>query len=216
MTALEFATIAESVEARLEIKRSVFIARLTPVKSREAAGEVIATMRKEHWDARHHCTAMVLGLHADLQRSNDDGEPAGTAGLPMLEVLRKREVTDVVAVVSRWFGGVKLGAGGLVRAYGSAVSAALDQAAWLDRVALTRLTIDMSHADAGRVLAALHTWADAHQAILDEPTYGAVASLGIRVAPEHVDEARAEIAALTAGNVGVTVGPTEIVDRART
>jgi uncharacterized YigZ family protein len=216
VTAPVFATIAGPVEARLEIKRSVFLARLTPVLSREAAGAVVAAVRKEHWDARHHCTAMVLGLHADLQRSNDDGEPAGTAGLPMLEVLRKREVTDVVAVVSRWFGGVKLGAGGLVRAYGSAVTAALDQAAWLDRVALTRLTIDISHADAGRVLAALHTWADAHQAVLDAPTYGAAASLGIRVAPEHVDEARAEIAALTAGDVAFTVGSTEIVDRART
>ncbi len=88
-----------------------------PVPSVAAADAVVARVRKEHWDARHHCVALVVGPHADQQRSTDDGEPSGTAGIPMLEVLRHRHVTDVVAVVTRYFGGVLLGAGGLVRAY---------------------------------------------------------------------------------------------------
>ena len=209
------ATIASPVEVRTEIKRSVFLASLTPVTSLEAADAVVASIRKAHWDARHHCTALVIGPHGERQRSSDDGEPAGTAGVPMLEVLRHRDVTDVVAVVTRWFGGVKLGAGGLVRAYGSAVSAALDEATWVDRVPLTSLTLDVPHADAGRVLASLHTWADAHGAVLDEPKYGAAATLGLRVAPDAVESARAEVAAITAGAVETVVGETAIVDRPR-
>ncbi|WP_061962507.1 IMPACT family protein [Demequina flava] len=209
------ATIAAPVEHRLEIKKSVFFTRITPVDSVERADAVVASIRKQDWDARHHCTALVVGVNADRQRSSDDGEPGGTAGVPMLEVLRHRHVTDVVAVVSRWFGGVKLGAGGLVRAYGSAVSAALDEAQWVDRVPLTALTIDLPHADAGRVLASLHTWADAHGAVLDDPVYGAVARLAMRVAPEQVDAARAEVAAITAGSAQAVIGDTGIVDRVR-
>ncbi|WP_084102496.1 YigZ family protein [Demequina sp. NBRC 110051] len=209
------ATIASPVEVRTEIKRSVFLASLTPVSSVGAADAVVASIRKAHWDARHHCAALIVGPLGERQRSSDDGEPAGTAGVPMLEVLRHREVTDVVAVVTRWFGGVKLGAGGLVRAYGSAVAAALDEAQWVDRVPLTALSLDVPHADAGRVLASLHTWADAHGAVLDEPRYGAVATLGLRVAPEAVDAARAEVAAITAGAVEAAVGETAIVDRPR-
>ncbi|GMA34467.1 IMPACT family protein [Demequina litorisediminis] len=208
-------TIASAVEHRLEIKRSVFLTRLTPVASLEAADAVVAAIRKADWDARHHCVALIIGPHGERQRSSDDGEPAGTAGVPMLEVLRHRDVTDVVAVVSRWFGGVKARRGGLVRAYGSAVSGALDAASWVDRVPLTSLTLEVPHADAGRVLASLHTWADAHGAVLDDPVYGAAATLGLRVAPEAVEAARAEVAAITSGGVEAVVGDTSIVDRPR-
>ncbi|MFV0632756.1 IMPACT family protein [Demequina sp.] len=208
-------TIASAVEHRLEIKRSVFLTRLTPVATLDEADAVVAAIRKADWDARHHCTALVIGPHGERQRSSDDGEPAGTAGVPMLEVLRHRHVTDVVAVVSRWFGGVKLGAGGLVRAYGNAVAGALDEAQWVDRVPLTSLTLEVPHADAGRVLASLHTWADAQGAVLDDPVYAATALLGMRVAPEQVEAARAEVAAITAGAIEARVGDTSIVDRPR-
>ncbi|WP_297081132.1 YigZ family protein [uncultured Demequina sp.] len=209
------ATIAAPVECRLEVKRSVFLAHLAPVASVEGADAVVASRRKEHWDARHHCTALIVGPHADRQRSNDDGEPAGTAGAPMLEVLRHRDVTDVVAVVTRWFGGTLLGAGGLVRAYGSAVSGALDAATWVDRVHLTRVTAEAPHAEAGRLLAYLHTWADTHRAVLDEPEYGAQARLSLRVPPELVATLGADVAALTGGAVSVVPGDTVVVDRPR-
>ncbi|WP_061965057.1 IMPACT family protein [Demequina aurantiaca] len=208
-------TIAAPVEHRSVVKKSVFLANAVPVASVEAADDVVASIRKRHWDARHHCTALVVGMAADRQRSSDDGEPAGTAGTPMLEVLRHRHVTDVVVVVSRWFGGVKLGAGGLVRAYGSAVSAALDEAVWVDRVPLTPLSMEVHQADAGRVLASLHAWVDRHDAVLDEPRYGSAVTLGVRVGPGLVEAARAEIAELTSGAVEVVAGETVIVNRRR-
>lgn len=208
-------TIAAPVEHRLEVKRSVFLAHLEPVDSVDQADAVVAAIRKQHWDARHHCTALIVGAHADRQRSSDDGEPAGTAGAPMLEVLRHRDVTDLVAVVTRWFGGTLLGAGGLVRAYGSAVSGALDAARWVDRVELTTVTAEVDHADAGRVLSYLHQWADNHQAVLDEPEYGSRARLRVRVAPDLVATLRADLAALTGGDVAARPGETSIVDRPR-
>lgn len=208
-------TIASAVEHRLEVKKSVFLTRLEPVASMEEADAIIASIRKEHWDARHHCTAMVVGENADRQRSNDDGEPAGTAGAPMLEVLRHRDVTDLVAVVTRWFGGTLLGAGGLVRAYGTSVSEALDQAQLVERVHLTTVTAEASHVDAGRILAFLHQWSESHGAVIDEPTYGAMARLSLRVPPEAVPVLVAEIAALTSGAVEAVPGETAVVDRPR-
>ncbi|MGH3317578.1 MAG: IMPACT family protein, partial [Nocardioidaceae bacterium] len=121
-----YLTVARSRDAETEVKRSRFLCRLRRVEHEDQARAVVDEARREHGDARHHCSAFILGPAGQVQRSSDDGEPAGTAGGPMLEVLRGREVSDVVAVVSRYFGGTLLGAGGLVRAYSDAVRAALD------------------------------------------------------------------------------------------
>jgi putative IMPACT (imprinted ancient) family translation regulator len=138
-------TIAEQVRVEQVVTRSRFIATLAPVVDEAAADATIAAVRNEFHDARHHCTAMVLGPDGQRQRSNDDGEPAGTAGAPMLAVLRGAEVTDVVAVVTRYFGGTLLGAGGLVRAYGGAVTAALAEAQRVARVPVARFELASSH-----------------------------------------------------------------------
>ncbi|MEU6127552.1 YigZ family protein [Saccharopolyspora sp. NPDC047091] len=137
-------TIRRSGEFELEIKRSRFLCALSRADSEERAREFVAQRRKLHHDARHHCSAYVLDVDGRTQRSSDDGEPAGTAGVPMLEVLRHNEITRVVAVVSRYFGGTLLGAGGLVRAYGGAVSAALEQVglAELRPMRLVSTTVD--------------------------------------------------------------------------
>ncbi|MCA1227134.1 YigZ family protein [Saccharopolyspora sp. 6M] len=137
-------TIRRSGEFELEIKRSRFLCALSRADSEEQAREFVALRRKLHHDARHHCSAYVLDADGRTQRSNDDGEPAGTAGVPMLEVLRHNELTRVVAVVTRYFGGTLLGAGGLVRAYGGAVSAALEQVglAELRPMRLVSTTVD--------------------------------------------------------------------------
>ncbi|MCR1984421.1 YigZ family protein, partial [Cellulosimicrobium cellulans] len=166
-------TIAGPVDHELVVKKSRFLAHLSPVPSVAAADAVVARVRKEHWDARHHCVALVVGPHADQQRSTDDGEPSGTAGIPMLEVLRHRHVTDVVAVVTRYFGGVLLGAGGLVRAYSSAVSEALDLARPVRRAVLTAVHVDVPHADAGRLHGVLRDWCDRHDGTLEGVDYGA-------------------------------------------
>lgn len=146
-----YLTVARDGQAEIEVKRSRFLCTIERVADEASARAVVERLRKEHWEARHHCSAFVLGPSGDIQRSSDDGEPAGTAGAPMLEVLRGREVSDVVAVVTRWFGGVLLGAGGLVRAYGDAVRAGLDSVGTLSRSLVIEHSLSVTHADAGRL-----------------------------------------------------------------
>ncbi|QBR75130.1 YigZ family protein [Microbacterium sediminis] len=206
------ATIAARMDHELEIRKSRFLCHLQPVASVAEADAFIAAMRKEFWDARHNCTAMITGVRGDQARSSDDGEPSGTAGVPMLEVLRRRGMTDVVAVVTRYFGGIKLGAGGLVRAYGQAVSEALDRAAIVHRRSLTRVSIAAPHADAGRLDNLLRDWAGAHDAVVGDPEYGSVATLTAWVPEDELERLRDDLAAWTAGGVTPAVGEVRIVD----
>lgn len=105
-----------------EIKKSRFICQINRIETEEEGREIIAQIKKEHYKATHSCSAMIVGENSEIKRSSDDGEPSGTAGVPMLTVLEKNGLTNVVAVVTRYFGGVKLGAGGLIRAYAGAVA----------------------------------------------------------------------------------------------
>jgi uncharacterized YigZ family protein len=146
-----YLTVARDATAEVEVRRSRFLCTLRRVEDEESARAVVAELRAQHGDARHHCSAFVIGPRSELQRSSDDGEPGGTAGAPMLEVLLGAGVSDVAAVVTRWFGGTLLGAGGLVRAYGDAVRAALVEAGTRRRVLLTELALVVGHADAGRI-----------------------------------------------------------------
>jgi uncharacterized YigZ family protein len=139
--------VAESTTETV-VSRSRFVCSLYRVASDAEARERIGAHRRAHWDATHNCTAYVLD-EGQVARSSDDGEPAGTAGVPMLEVLRGRDLTDVLAVVTRYFGGVKLGAGGLVRAYGSAVSAAVDAAGTVTLAVWPRLAVRVDYGLAG-------------------------------------------------------------------
>lgn len=193
------ATIATAVDHELIIKKSRFLAHVAPVSSPEEADEVIAAIKKQYWDARHNCSAQVTGLRGDRARSSDDGEPSGTAGMPMLEVLRRRELTDVVAVVTRYFGGVKLGAGGLVRAYSSAVSEALDLAALQDRMLLSQATVAVPHAEAGRIDNALREWVGGHGAVLGETAYAADAVFEVWAPAGELPTLEADVAAWSAG-----------------
>lgn len=151
MAESSYRTIARGGEAEIEVRRSRFRCTLERVETEEDARAVVDRLRREHWDARHHCSAFVLEPDASVQRSSDDGEPSGTAGAPMLEVLRGHELSDVVAVVTRWFGGVLLGTGGLVRAYGDAVRAGVESVGTLERSLLIEHELVVPHADAGRV-----------------------------------------------------------------
>ena len=121
---LSYLTIAGDGVAEIEVSRSRFRCALVRVDDEMSARSVVEQARKEHWNARHHCSAYILGPGRSIERAQDDGEPPGTGGAPMLEVLRGREVSDIVAVVTRWFGGTLLGTGGLTRAYADAVRAA--------------------------------------------------------------------------------------------
>ncbi len=134
----------------IEIRKSRFICSIARVESDDDARAFVESIRKEFWNASHNCVAWSIGENGRLQRSNDDGEPAGTAGVPMLEVLRKRQLTDTVVVVTRYFGGVMLGAGGLIRAYGSAVSETVQLVGIVERQTLKNVSIRIGHDDAGR------------------------------------------------------------------
>lgn len=205
-------TVAAPVEHEIVITKSRFITTIAPVSGVADADRVIAEVRRRRWDARHNCTAMVTGVLGDQARSSDDGEPSGTAGVPMLEVLRRRDLTNVVAVVTRYFGGVKLGAGGLVRAYSTSVSEALDRAALVRRQALTRVTVDVPHADAGRIDNVLREWVRHHGATLGEPTYGSAATFTLWVPGDTVEPLRADLAAVSAGALDAVVGEERVVD----
>jgi len=194
-------TVAAAVEHEIVVKKSRFIADLAPVRSVQEADDVIAAVRKRSWDARHHCVALVVGAQADQQRSSDDGEPSGTAGVPMLEVLRRRELTDLVAVVTRYFGGVKLGAPGLVRAYSTAVSQALDVARIVRRVPGSRVDVEVPHQDAGRLQGVLREWAQTHGAQIAEVGYAANATITLLVPTSSLDPLDAVLAAASAGRL---------------
>jgi uncharacterized YigZ family protein len=148
---MAYLTIAGSASAEIVVSRSRFLCVVERVDDEISARGVIEEARRRHWDARHHCSAFVLGPDRAVERSTDDGEPPGTGGAPMLEVLRGRELSDVVAVVTRWFGGTLLGTGGLSRAYADAVRAALEVATFVQRVEqeLCEVTVDL--AAAGRL-----------------------------------------------------------------
>lgn len=122
----EYLTVKEYGEHEIVIQKSRFIAYITRATTEEEAQNFIASIKKKHWDATHNCSAYMIGEHDQIQKANDDGEPSGTAGVPMLEVLKKRELKDTVVVVTRYFGGIKLGGGGLIRAYGKATSEGLN------------------------------------------------------------------------------------------
>ncbi|MGE4425200.1 MAG: YigZ family protein [Solirubrobacteraceae bacterium] len=148
-----------------EDRRSRFVCTLRRVEDEAAARALLAELRSAHHAARHHCSAFVLGPRRALTRSNDDGEPSGTAGAPMLQTLMGCTplgadglvVTDVAAVVVRWFGGVLLGAGGLVRAYSAATDGALAAATWVRREPRSVLRVRLPHAVAGRAEHELRT-----------------------------------------------------------
>lgn len=122
----QYYTVKGQGEHEITIQKSRFICHVKRVVSEAEAQEFIQEIKKQHWNATHNCSAYLVGERDQFQKANDDGEPSGTAGVPMLEVLKKRGLKDTVVVVTRYFGGIKLGAGGLVRAYGKSVSEGLD------------------------------------------------------------------------------------------
>ena len=153
-------TIAQNTTHELIIDKSRFLCHLKKVETEAEAQEFIKALKKEYWDANHNCSAYIIGENMDSQRSSDDGEPSGTAGIPMLEVLKKRELHNLVAVVTRYFGGIKLGAGGLIRAYGRSVSEAIDQAGLAQKELIGDFTLTEDPQDAGKTLNLLYTQPD--------------------------------------------------------
>ncbi|MCD1278065.1 YigZ family protein [Streptococcus sinensis] len=142
---MEYRTIRQDGQAQEEIKKSRFICHAKRVYSEEEARDFIAAIKKEHYKATHNCSAFIVGEKSEIKRTSDDGEPSGTAGVPMLGVMENHQVTNVCFVVTRYFGGIKLGAGGLIRAYAGIVALAIKEIGLIEIKEQAGLRLKMSY-----------------------------------------------------------------------
>ena len=143
---MEFRTIKEDGQVQEEIKKSRFTCHAKRVYSEEEAGDFITAIKKEHYKATHNCSAFIIGERSEIKRTSDDGEPSGTAGVPMLGVLENHNLTNVCVVVTRYFGGIKLGAGGLIRAYAGSVALAVKEIGIIEIKEQAGIQIQMTYA----------------------------------------------------------------------
>lgn len=143
---MEYRTIKEDGQVQEEIKKSRFICHAKRVYSEEEARDFITAIKKEHYKATHNCSAFIVGERSEIKRTSDDGEPSGTAGIPMLGVLENHNLTNVCVVVTRYFGGIKLGAGGLIRAYAGSVALAVKEIGIIEIKEQAGIQIHMTYA----------------------------------------------------------------------
>ncbi len=218
-TAPSYGVLVDDVEHELEMKRSRFITYLGRIEREDDAREFIELTRHEHRTARHHCSAFVLGSRRQLQRSNDDGEPSGTAGAPMLETLagfirpgqHSPDISDTIAVVVRYFGGVLLGTGGLVRAYTDSVTEALGGARFTTRQQMRKYAVTAPLEAAGRWENQLRG-AKISVFNADYTAAGVRFTLGVPDAQAQVTALEADIATLSHGHATLELLDTGWVD----
>lgn len=204
-----YRTIREDGQSEQEIKKSRFICSLKRVTSEEEAKAFIHALKKEHWKANHNCSAFVIGENNEIQRSSDDGEPSGTAGVPMLDVLKKNELINVVAVVTRYFGGTKLGAGGLIRAYASTVAAALKEIGIVEGTLNQTLYLTIYYPQLGKLQNHLE-----HQNIhLSSIDYTDKIRVTLMVPETSLPAIEADLTDLLQGQLEITHGPVSYVER---
>lgn len=208
MSDVPYLVVAGPATSESEIKRSRFIGAVARITSDDEARAFIAERKREHWEANHNCWAYVVGEGGRIQRSSDDGEPAGSAGIPMLSVLQQRGLTDTVAVVTRYFGGTLLGVGGLIRAYGHATSATVDAAGIVERQPRLVVAITAAHDLAGRLEHALRGTSYA----LHDVEYADQVVLTLQITPEELAGLGEWVAETSNGRAGVAVLREDVVD----
>jgi uncharacterized YigZ family protein len=185
-------TLPSALQAELDIRKSRFIAYAIPVADRDAAMDELRRLREAHPTATHVCWALLAGGQSGM---SDDGEPSGTAGRPILEVLRHHDLDGVLAAVVRYYGGVKLGAGGLVRAYTDAIATALQDAPRVERIALASLQVEIGYSDEARV----RRWIEQENYALEASAYDMNVQLTIRMPVTAIDAAREALRDMTQG-----------------
>lgn len=203
-----YKTVAGYGEKEIIIERSRFIGYAQRVTTEEEAQAFIAMIKKKHWDATHNCSAFVIGENDQIQRSSDDGEPSGTAGKPILECIKKNGLKDTVVVVTRYFGGIKLGAGGLVRAYTAGTVAALEAAGIVAHILHREITITVDYHWWGKVENELRQG----QHRVADTSYTDVVTVRVLV-PNGEEEAFLErFTDLTNGQANISTGETRYVE----
>ncbi|MEU2656849.1 YigZ family protein [Streptomyces sp. NPDC007325] len=198
----QYRTLAREGVHETEINRSRFLCALAPVADEREAQEFVARIRREHATATHNCFAYVIGADASVQKASDDGEPGGTAGVPMLQMLLRREMRYVAAVVTRYYGGVKLGAGGLIRAYGGVVGEALDALGTITRQRYRLATVTVDHQRAGKLENDLRSTGRA----VRDVRYAEAVTIEIGLPDADVPAFQAWLADVTAGTAGMELG----------
>ena len=197
----------DSVETLYEIQKSKFITHLRHVDSEEEAREFITAIKKRYFDARHNCSAYVLGEKADKQKSNDDGEPGGTAGNPILEAIKKNGLTNIVVVVTRYFGGIKLGAGGLIRAYAHAAALGIEAATTLEMTPFAQLDVAVSYEH----LATIEHYMRQNEIRSLEADYAEGVTLHLLIPPADIEKISEDITNLTAGRATLTTSSERLI-----
>ena len=197
-----YKTIKSAGLVESEIKKSRFLCHLERVTSEEEAKAFIQSIKKEHWKANHNCSAYLIGEHSEIQRSSDDGEPSGTAGVPMLEVLKKNELINVCVVVTRYFGGIKLGAGGLIRAYSHAVSQGLQTVGLVMGKLQQEVILDLDYSLLGKLQNSLS------ETMIKETLFAEKVTVICRVDEDQVEIFQAEMIDLLQGQVTISLGET--------
>ncbi|MFJ9642316.1 YigZ family protein [Streptomyces sp. NPDC004244] len=198
----QYATVAREGVHESEINRSRFLCSLAPAATEQEAQEFVARIRREHPTATHNCYAYVIGADASVQKASDDGEPGGTAGVPMLQMLLRRDVRYAVAVVTRYYGGVKLGAGGLIRAYGGVVGEALDVLGTVTRRRYRLATVTVDHQRAGKIQNDLRSTG---RTVVDL-RYGAAVEIEVALPEADLPGFEAWLADTSAGTAALTLG----------
>lgn len=198
-----YLTVKEDGQSEIEIKKSRFICSFKRVTTEEEAKTFIQAVKKEHWKANHNCSAFVIGDKSEIQRSSDDGEPSGTAGIPMLEVLKKNELINVVAVVTRYFGGIKLGAGGLIRAYTQAVSHGLTEVSIVEGTLQQELAVAITYPQLGK----LENFLELQQVTVKETRYTDQVIVVCMVDETDISQFKATVTELLNGQVTFEKGP---------
>lgn len=195
----KYIMLSKGAQAELVEKKSRFIATVRPVSTEEEAVAFIDEMKKKYYDARHNCSAFVIGSKGELTRSSDDGEPSGTAGRPMLEVLTGSGIRNVAVVVTRYFGGVLLGTGGLVRAYSGAVKMALEQCETITRRFGVQLMIRTDYNGVGKIQYLLGS----RNVVIQDSVYAADVEMTVLVPIEEYEKLCKELVESTNGRVGL-------------
>ncbi|PWU69312.1 MULTISPECIES: YigZ family protein [Gracilibacillus] len=190
------------------IQKSRFIGYVKRVETEEAAQQFISQIKKKHHDATHNCSAYMIGEHDQLQKANDDGEPSGTAGVPILEVLKKRQLKDTVVVITRYFGGIKLGAGGLIRAYASTTSLAINSTGVVERSLMQEVILTIDYPLLGKVENELQQ----SSFILDKIEYLAQVTLHVYVKKDETNKFKDWLINLTNSQVILTDGDVKYIE----
>lgn len=199
----EYRTVYTGGEGEVVEKKSRFIATVVPVRSEEEALQAIEQLRKKYWDARHNCFAYVIGERGELERFSDDGEPGGTAGKPILEVLKGEELRNTLIVVTRYFGGTLLGTGGLVRAYSAAAKEGIASSVIITRIPGIKLHITAEYTALGKIQYIL---AQRGLRILDS-VYTDKVELEVLIPQEQTKSIRADLTEGTNGQAIIEEGP---------